>query len=122
MQGSMLSSSRLITGKNFERGGREGSQNIRRLCRRLYCSASASPPLDSNRRRKAMIDESKIRERAYALWEKDACPDGADCFYWYLAQDQLKTSLQLSRGQRAHGANEKKDSLGNRTAETLAEN
>jgi hypothetical protein len=27
---------------------------------------------------RAMIDESKIRERAYALWEKDACPDGAD--------------------------------------------
>jgi hypothetical protein len=71
---------------------------------------------------RAMIDESKIRERAYALWEKDACPDGADCFYWYLAQDQLKTSLQLSRGQRAHGTNEKKGSLGDRTAETLDEN
>jgi hypothetical protein len=71
---------------------------------------------------RAMIDESKIRERAYALWEKDACPDGADCFYWYLAQDQLKTSLQLSRGQRAHGANVKKGSVDNRTAETLDEN
>jgi hypothetical protein len=65
-----------------------------------------------------MIDESKIRERAYALWEKDACPDGADCFYWYLAQDQLLTALQLSRGQRAHGADEERVSLVDGTAAT----
>jgi hypothetical protein len=69
----------------------------------------------------AMIDESKIRERAYALWEKDACPDGADCFYWYLAQDQLLTSLQLSRGQRAQPADEEKVSLVDGTAATTDE-
>ncbi|MGH8425962.1 MAG: DUF2934 domain-containing protein, partial [Pseudomonas fluorescens] len=33
-------------------------------------------------RESPMIEESKIRERAYALWEKDACPVGADLFYW----------------------------------------
>jgi hypothetical protein len=41
-----------------------------------------------------MIDESKIRERAYALWEKDACPEGAALFYWRLAQDQLAAELR----------------------------
>lgn len=41
-----------------------------------------------------MIEESKIRERAYALWEKDACPEGADLFYWRLAQEQLEAKVQ----------------------------
>jgi len=68
-----------------------------------------------------MIDESKIRERAYALWEKDACPDGADCFYWYLAQDQLETALQLSRRECAHVTNEEKVSLVDGTAATTDE-
>jgi len=36
-----------------------------------------------------MIDESTIRERAYVLWEKDACPEGAAEFYWHLAREQL---------------------------------
>ena len=43
-----------------------------------------------------MIDESKIRERAYTLWEKDACPEGAALFYWRLAQKQLKAEVQPS--------------------------
>ena len=68
-----------------------------------------------------MMDESKIRERAYTLWEKDACPDGADRFYWYLAQDQLKTALQLSRGQRAQPVDEEKVSLVYGTAATTDE-
>lgn len=37
-----------------------------------------------------MIDESTIRERAYALWEKDARPEGASKFYWRLARKQLE--------------------------------
>jgi hypothetical protein len=41
-----------------------------------------------------MIEESKIRERAYALWEKDACPKGADLFYWRLAEEQLEAKVQ----------------------------
>lgn len=41
-----------------------------------------------------MIDESSIRERAYALWEKDACPEGAAGFYWHLARAQLEAQVQ----------------------------
>ncbi|WP_454839938.1 DUF2934 domain-containing protein [Pseudomonas hormoni] len=48
-----------------------------------------------------MIDESIIRERAYALWEKDACPEAADLFYWYLAREQLETALERSSGEGA---------------------
>ncbi|WP_131108292.1 DUF2934 domain-containing protein [Pseudomonas sp. Sample_10] len=68
-----------------------------------------------------MIDESKIRERAYALWEKDACPDGADHFYWYLAEDQLKTSLQLSHGEHARVAGDEQVSLVDETAAIMEE-
>jgi hypothetical protein len=45
-----------------------------------------------------MIEESEIRERAYALWERDARPDGAEEFYWRLAQDQLEKGRQPSGG------------------------
>lgn len=40
-----------------------------------------------------MIEESAIRERAYALWEKDARPEGAAEFYWYLARQQLEAQV-----------------------------
>jgi hypothetical protein len=38
-----------------------------------------------------MINESAIRERAYALWEQDACPEGAAKFYWHLVREQLES-------------------------------
>lgn len=38
-----------------------------------------------------MIDESKVRERAYELWEKDGRPEGSEEFYWRLAQEQLES-------------------------------
>lgn len=41
-----------------------------------------------------MIEESTIRERAFALWEKDACPEGAAKFYWYLAREQLEAQAR----------------------------
>jgi len=41
-----------------------------------------------------MIDESTIRERAYVLWEKDACPEGAAEFYWHLAREQLEALVR----------------------------
>lgn len=41
-----------------------------------------------------MIDETSIRERAYALWEKDACPEGASKFYWHLARVQLEAQAE----------------------------
>ena len=37
-----------------------------------------------------MIDDSKVRERAYELWEKDGRPEGSEEFYWRLAQEQLE--------------------------------
>jgi hypothetical protein len=36
-----------------------------------------------------MIEDLKVRERAYELWEKDGRPEGSEEFYWRLAQDQL---------------------------------
>ena len=48
-----------------------------------------------------MIEESKIRERAHKLWEKDACPEGSEKFYWRLAQDQLEAEIQPSGANSA---------------------
>jgi hypothetical protein len=55
-----------------------------------------------------MIDESLIRERAYALWVKDACPEDADLFYWFLAREQLETLLKRTpfEGDGCKGNNE----------------
>jgi hypothetical protein len=43
-----------------------------------------------------MTDESAIRKRAYALWEKDGYPEGAAKFYWHLARVQLESRVQES--------------------------
>lgn len=43
-----------------------------------------------------MIEESKIRERAYELWEKDGRSEESEQFYWRLAQDQLEAEVQPS--------------------------
>ena len=43
-----------------------------------------------------MIDESKIRQRAYELWEREGRPDGSDEFYWRLAQEQLEKERRSS--------------------------
>ena len=43
-----------------------------------------------------MIEEWKVRERAYVLWEKDDRPEGSDKFYWRLAQEQLEAQGQPS--------------------------
>lgn len=37
-----------------------------------------------------MIEDLKIRERAYELWEKDGRPEGSEEFYWRLALEQLE--------------------------------
>ena len=49
-----------------------------------------------------MIEESKIREKAYELWEKDGRPEGSEQFYWRLAQDQLGADVQLSDATPLH--------------------
>lgn len=37
-----------------------------------------------------MPEESEIRIKAYELWERDGRPEGAEEFYWRLAQEQLE--------------------------------
>lgn len=50
-----------------------------------------------------MIEEWKVRERAYVLWEKDDRPEGSDKFYWRLAQEQLEAQGQPSGNDTAQG-------------------
>jgi hypothetical protein len=57
----------------------------------------------------AMTEESKIREKAYDLWEKDGRPEGAEEFYWRLAQDQLEGEVKSSDTPEP-GPNEGQDS------------
>ena len=37
-----------------------------------------------------MIEDQKVRERAYELWEKAGRPEGSEQLYWQLAQEQLE--------------------------------
>lgn len=41
-----------------------------------------------------MIDEDKIRERAYQLWELDGKPEGSQDDHWRQAQVQLEAEIQ----------------------------
>ncbi|MBF8779320.1 DUF2934 domain-containing protein [Pseudomonas fulva] len=41
-----------------------------------------------------MIDDQKIRERAYELWELAGKPDGAEQEHWRQAVEQLKAEQQ----------------------------
>ncbi|WP_431033561.1 DUF2934 domain-containing protein [Pseudomonas yamanorum] len=43
-----------------------------------------------------MTTENNIRDRAYALWEKDSCPADAAEFYWHLASAQLNAKLVVA--------------------------
>lgn len=43
-----------------------------------------------------MIDEEKIRERAYELWELDGKREGSDEDYWRQARAQLEAEIQPS--------------------------
>lgn len=35
--------------------------------------------------------ETNIRERAYALWERDGCAPGRDEHYWHLAEQEVRS-------------------------------
>lgn len=41
-----------------------------------------------------MIDEQKIRQRAYELWELDGQHDGAEQEHWRQAREQLEAEIQ----------------------------
>jgi hypothetical protein len=48
-----------------------------------------------------MIEESKIREKAYQLWENDGRPDGSAESFWFRALEELEAQDQLSSVQTA---------------------
>ncbi len=35
------------------------------------------------------VDEERVRERAYSLWEADGCPDGCAERHWQQAEAEL---------------------------------
>jgi hypothetical protein len=39
----------------------------------------------------AEVDEQRIRERAYVLWEEANCPEGQADEFWSLAQQEIST-------------------------------
>jgi hypothetical protein len=41
-----------------------------------------------------MIDDAKIRERAYELWELDGRPEGAEYSHWLQAREQLESEAR----------------------------
>jgi hypothetical protein len=43
--------------------------------------------------------EQKIRERAYALWEADGCPHGADLEFWERARELIGMESNPDAGQ-----------------------
>lgn len=54
-----------------------------------------------------MIEESKIREKAYQLWEDDGRPDGSAQSFWFRALEELEVQDRLPSVQTAgSGASE----------------
>lgn len=41
-----------------------------------------------------MIDEEKVRQRAYELWELDGRREGAENDHWRQAREQLEAEIQ----------------------------
>jgi len=39
-------------------------------------------------------EEHRIRERAYALWESEGCPEGRDTEFWLRAEAEVQASQQ----------------------------
>jgi hypothetical protein len=65
------------------------------------------------------MDEQKIREAAYRLWEKDGKPQGQDLEHWFTAEKSVgeddadnstskSTPSNESEGDFNHGAKPKK--------------
>lgn len=55
------------------------------------CKISRRSMMAAQTKEKAMeVDrEQAIRERAYALWERDGCPDGKALEYWLHAELEI---------------------------------
>lgn len=47
------------------------------------------------------MDEDRIRDRAYAIWEREGCPDGRHEAHWEQARRELQDEDRLARERRA---------------------
>jgi hypothetical protein len=45
--------------------------------------------------------EQAIRERAYAIWKEEGCPDGKDLEHWLRAEAEINSDDQESKDQMA---------------------
>lgn len=43
------------------------------------------------------MDENRIRERAYAIWEREGCPDGRHDAHWEQARQELMDEERRER-------------------------
>ncbi len=50
--------------------------------------------------------ETSIRERAYALWERDGRRHGRDAHYWALAEQELRGTSEVPVAARETGTDE----------------
>ncbi len=44
--------------------------------------------------------EQRIRERAYAIWLEEGCPDGRDREHWLLAEEEIIGAAQQEAAQQ----------------------
>lgn len=47
------------------------------------------------------LQETEIRDRAYALWEQDGAQEGRDQDYWYRAERELAKQAELDSSEEA---------------------
>ncbi|MTJ79694.1 MAG: DUF2934 domain-containing protein [Telmatospirillum sp.] len=46
-----------------------------------------------------MIDENRIRQRAFEIWQAQGCPEGRDLDHWL----QAEVELQIADSRRSRG-------------------
>lgn len=51
--------------------------------------------------------EQKIRDRAYALWEKEGSPPGRDAEFWERARSLVEAASHPARAQQPHSADDR---------------
>ena len=55
--------------------------------------------------------EDRVRERAYALWERDGRPEGRSDEYWQLARSEVQAEDGEPGNERPDDATEKRHQL-----------
>ena len=46
--------------------------------------------------------EQEVRERAYAIWEREGCPEGRADQFWLMAEQELLAERRRSGDRRDH--------------------